>query len=396
MKQKNLIMLGVAVGCGLVAAFAVAKLGARTEDRPESVKVLVAKKDIPIRTKLNEKELTQWVEFQEIPKHLVSPDALNDLEKVKNLRVSRTLKKGNVVSQGDVGATEGITLPEGFKHFTLKTTQANLVGGFALPGSKLDVMAIERIPGANRNRHRAGIILKDMLVLAVNDRDTINSKEGESNAIKQIETVSLAVTDRQAARLALFDERGTLKFILRGTSIGNIPSGELIDDGAIEWEEIPEDGQPVPVPQPSVKLDSMVVVKKSVPLNAIINQENAKEYFTLIDVKTVPEGCVQTIEELLGKYIVAELTSGQFVFKNVTGTAPKVVRTPESPKPPTPGVAKADPPKPKDPTKWKKFEQVIVESGTVKTILWAEIAPDKWKRFDSLQALENYKPETDK
>ena len=57
MKQKNLAMLGVAVGCGLVAAVAVAKLSAGGPRGPETTKVLVAKKDLPVQTTLDEKEM---------------------------------------------------------------------------------------------------------------------------------------------------------------------------------------------------------------------------------------------------------------------------------------------------------------------------------------------------
>src|SRR5262245_25127367 len=83
MKQKNLAMLGVAVGCGLVAAVAVAKLSAGGSRGPDTAKVLVAKKDIPLQTKLDEKDLDNLLVWADVPKNLVPPDAVTDIELVK-------------------------------------------------------------------------------------------------------------------------------------------------------------------------------------------------------------------------------------------------------------------------------------------------------------------------
>src|SRR5262245_33364948 len=103
MKQKNLAMLGVAVGCGLVAAVAVAKLSASGSRGQETAKVLVAKKDIPLQTKLEEKELDNYFAWADLPKALVPPDAVTDIEQAKGKSLNRTLKQGNALSLTDLG-----------------------------------------------------------------------------------------------------------------------------------------------------------------------------------------------------------------------------------------------------------------------------------------------------
>src|SRR6476660_3580149 len=100
MKQKNLAMLGVAVGCGLVAAIAVAKLSAGGNKGPDTARVLVAKKDLPVQTKLEAKEL------------------------------NRTLKQGNAVSHSDLGLPPSIVIPEGHKQITVRSSQVDAVAGF--------------------------------------------------------------------------------------------------------------------------------------------------------------------------------------------------------------------------------------------------------------------------
>src|SRR5919198_1174584 len=171
MKQKNLAMLGVAVGCGLVAAIAVAKLSAGGSKGPETARVLVAKKDLPVQTKLDAKELDNLLVWADMPKHLVPPDAVTELDQVKDKELNRTLRAGNPVSHSDLGINQGVVIPEGHKQITIRSSQADAVAGFVRPGSKVDVLYIDR-QGGGSGKGKAGIILRNMLILAVNAVDT--------------------------------------------------------------------------------------------------------------------------------------------------------------------------------------------------------------------------------
>src|SRR5206468_11176458 len=55
MKQKNLILMVVAVGCGLVAAFLTSQMSARSS-AVEQVEVIVAAKDLPVGTMLGKED----------------------------------------------------------------------------------------------------------------------------------------------------------------------------------------------------------------------------------------------------------------------------------------------------------------------------------------------------
>lgn len=381
MKQKNLVMLVVAVGCGLVAAVAVAKLSAGGNKGPETVKVLVAKKDLPLQTKLDEKELDDLLAWADMPKNLVPPDAATDIEQVKGKELNRTLKVGNPVSLTDLGKINRIELPHGYKHLTVKATQVDLAGGFAKPGSRVDIMYVERL---NSGKARAAIILRDMLVLAVNMIHTVDEKTGA--AIAQVESASFAVNDKQAALLTLAEERGKLKMLLRGTTKADL---EQKNNGEIEWVDDPFSSvstAPPPPPTTIVKepeLQKMVVAKKAIPLNTLINADNLDEFFTTTEVKTVPDGVISTPDDLKGKYIVKAVEAGQIVFKSLTDGKPVEVKVPEPPPPAPPVVVKK---------KYPRFEQVIQASGRVTRVIWMEVAPNQWKRFDSEKEADDYTP----
>src|SRR5829696_1406653 len=136
MKQKNLAMLGVAVGCGLVAAVAVAKLSAGSSRGPDTTKVLVAKKDLAVQTTLDEKDIDNLLGWADMPKNLVPPDACTDIEQVKGKSLNRTLKQGNPLSVTDIGNVKKLIIPDGMKGMSFRASQVDLVAGFVKPGDK--------------------------------------------------------------------------------------------------------------------------------------------------------------------------------------------------------------------------------------------------------------------
>ncbi len=380
MKQKNLIMLGVAMACGLVAAILVAKLSAGGDKGPEMGKVLVAKKDIPLTTKLDEKEMDTWVIWADMPKTMIPPDAVTDIEALKNKEVNRTLKAGNVITVTDLGAAAGIALPDGCKQITVKVTGADAVEGFARPGSKVDVIFVEKLPSG---KSRSAQILRDMLVLAVGKVDQL--KEGTGRAIAQVESMSLAVTDKQAHLLAHAEDRGRLKFVLRGP---NHVDAKAFVEGKIEWEENPlemDAGPSLIQSAPKETTESIVFAKKAVPLNTLLNAENVIEFFGVLEVKTAPDGAFKKSEDLKGLYVVRALEPGQNLLRAAVAKAPAAVETTETPDGP---VVKAV-----EPVKLPRFEQVIQEGGHTRRLVWLETAPGKWKQFDSAKAADDYIPE---
>jgi Flp pilus assembly protein CpaB len=402
MKQKNLVMLGVAVGCGLVAAIAVAKLSAGSGRGPETIKVLVAKKDLPVQTKLESKELDNMLTWADMPRGLVPPDAVTSLEDVKDKELNRTLKTGNPVAYSDLGIAQGIALPDGHKQITFRSTQVDAVAGFVRPGSKVDVMYIERTPSG---KARAAIILKDMLVLAVNMVDRL--KENTGTAIPQVESVSLAVTDKQATMLALAEDKGKLKLVLRGTDKKggtSVAAKEDDNSGEIEWLDDPFDNtkrepkDPV-VSAPSTKLETAVVARKPVPQNTLINSDNVNDYFATMRLENVPPGVIQNPDDLKGKWIIKALDEGQYLYKSLTGNDKVDVAKKDDPVV-TPTPTPAAPALPVGPSsivlhnrRLPRFTQTIQEVGRTKVVYWMEVQPGKWKRFETEQEADNYKPE---
>ena len=66
MKSKNMTLMMVAIGCGLVAAFLTARLSGGSS--PDTVNVLVAKTELKIGTLIDAKEIENLVAFSARPK----------------------------------------------------------------------------------------------------------------------------------------------------------------------------------------------------------------------------------------------------------------------------------------------------------------------------------------
>jgi hypothetical protein len=282
-----------------------------------------------------------------------------------------------------LGVGVGIALPDGCKQITVKCSAVDAVNGFARPGSKVDVIFIEKLPSG---KSRSAVILRDMLVLAVNTVDQL--KEGTGRAIPQVESISLAVTDKQAQLLTFAEDRGRLKFVLRALNQVD-PKRESGDQ--IVWEEDPLAVDPGQSPVPTAaaeKSETIVFAKKAVPVNTLLNADNVIEYFGTLEVKTVPEGTFKKSDDLKGLYIVRALEPGQNLLRAAVAKAPVEIETPESPDGKTPAVVKVV-----EPVKLPRFEQVIQEGGRTRRLVWLETAPGKWKQFESAKAADEYIPE---
>jgi hypothetical protein len=192
-----------------------------------------------------------------------------------------------------------------------------------------------------------------------------------------------------------------VKFVLRPQG-GELSEQEKADDRYSQaLRDLIDDSDtasPPPVapvaPAPVKQLETAVVTRKAVPLNTLVNADNVGEYFATIEVKTVPAGVVTNPDDLKGKFIIKSLNEGQYLFKSVTGN--EMVKVEKEI--PTPAVA---PPKDvptapaviTDKKRFPRFETTIVEGGRAKRVIWLEVAPSKWKRFDSDREADAYQPE---
>ena len=391
MKNKNMLLLGVAVGCGLVAAIVTARLGAGSGE-VETVEAIVAKKELPVGTKLDEKELDALLAKVKLPKELVPPDAMLNIDELKNKQLTRTLKTNNVLTKTDVNGGSGISLPDGHSLYPIKVDKVSGAYGFAQPGTKVDVIFSEEVKESGKIR--AYTLLKDMLVVAVDAAD--RRPEAGASSFSQLEAVSLAVTKKQQNMLALAERRGLLKLVVRGTKLeeGEKDDTEGLDRLPGDKPEKKADAVAAPAGPATVMI---VVAKKDVPLNTHLTGDNIDDFFGEQKVLApAPAKALKDLASLKDKYVVKALEADLPVFS--TAIADEAAKEPKADEPKkadepvkTPEPVKA--PEPKKPAR-KVFEQTFVAvGGAVRRVQWVEVAPGEYRRLDDAKEDEKAKPE---
>lgn len=215
MKPKTMMLMVVAIGCGLAASYMTSKLLAeRNTAQPEEPKVslLVAKIRVPAWVPIKEPE--KYFEEKDVPESLAPKKGLKEMSKIKGQRFLQPLSEGEYVLEDKLVNVEqaGLIakLPPGMRAIALKVNAESLAGGFVLPGYRVDVVSTTRSNG-NANDSSSRIILQNMLVLAV---DTIANRDNQTNSILG-STVTLAATPEEAQRLSLAAALGELRLTLR-------------------------------------------------------------------------------------------------------------------------------------------------------------------------------------
>jgi len=378
MKSKNMTLMVVAIGCGLVAAFLTARLSGGSG--PEMVDVLVAKKELPVGTLLEEKDFENSVTQAKHLKSSVPPDVITNMEELKGKKLNRTLKVGNFFAVGDVGADNGIKMPDGTFKYSVKTDMVKLASGFAQPGDHVDVILTESQPNG---RAKSGIILRDMLVLSV---DTRARRAETGEAVQQVNSVSLAVTPSQSLVLSSAEKRGEVKFLLRDPKNPDRLEIEASD----KIPNFDKDAN-ANATAPAIKTVAIIIAKAEVPLNTKITGDNFNDFFTTKEFpeEMVPPKAVKDPATVQGNYIANKLEADQILFnswisKDAVETPKTVVE--KQPVEPMPGMGDPEflPVQPRETAQEqkhypRKFGQIINNQ----TVWFLETAPGEFRRVDA-------------
>lgn len=241
MKQKVVLLLIVAVGCGVCGC---GKRASRTftpvaNAQPQMVTVLVARQKIPMGTLVKDPE--QHFELKQFAKGTEPRKALTSFDQVKDRRLNKPLAAEQFVTSEDLldPVTESASrLPAGMRAIAIRVKIEEQTHGFILPNSRVDVI-LTVIRGDHDSYSR--IIAQNMLVLAV---DALVS-DPRDRGVPPCSVVTLAATPEQAEQLREATSQGELRLILRAPG----------DDKTLQTERVqpPEVGpvQPSEPPLPA-------------------------------------------------------------------------------------------------------------------------------------------------
>jgi pilus assembly protein CpaB len=235
MKSKTLILMTVAIICGLAASYMTSRLLA---DRNEKVNVLVARERMAAYSPIKNPE--EQFMLQEFMKNDVPRNAVTRFDALKDHLLNRALDKGepvladNLVDKKQLGLE--VMLPQGKRAVAIRTTAEKVAGGFVMPGSRVDVI---HTPRTGQTAQEAHVILQNILVRAVDQQPV--KPEDRPGLVPA--TVTLEMTLAEAARLSAVQDTGFITLALR-------PFG----DNKVEEVEAKPAPPPPPPPPPVEKV----------------------------------------------------------------------------------------------------------------------------------------------
>jgi pilus assembly protein CpaB len=230
MKAARLVVLGVAVAAGGLAALLASGGGEKTPEpvKPtvniETVDVLIAKGDINAGQAVSAQDF-QW---QAWPAATTSPifikknDRPDAMEQLSG-SISRApfyagepIREEKLIKANGSGYLAAI-LPSGMRAVSTEISPETGAGGFILPGDRVDVIVTIRKDKDDKKKSKeeeaatSETVLNNVRVLAIDQ--TVEEKNGQKVVVGK--TATLELTQRQAETLALSRQLGVLSLALR-------------------------------------------------------------------------------------------------------------------------------------------------------------------------------------
>jgi len=249
MKPKTMILMVLAVACGLGASFMTSKLLAeRQTDEKEKLTVLSAKKDLDLGLIVkNPQDLfeTKQIDKDGAPKEIIEVKDPAQLEEVllqfKNRSVKMPRARGDLVMLGHFYDKDGVgimgNLPAGYRAVGIRVNMESIAGGFAsLPHSRVDlIMSVRR--GDDKSTF-SKILLENVLVLAA---DAVSNRPTENQAMPA-SVVTLALTPEEMLKVNIAKEQGAISLALRRFGdTKKYEGGKMTYDTVLTGQKTPDD-----------------------------------------------------------------------------------------------------------------------------------------------------------
>ena len=235
MRGKSMILIVIALGCGLVASIGISQIldgrSGQQAAQAETRKIYVAVKDVDISQVLD----AETIKLEEWPVEKIPEGAVTSLDEVKGLSPNQRLYAGEPIRKEKLvdptkRGGEAQRIPEGYRVQAIKVKAEDVAGNLIGPGDHVDVIVYLR-KGGNIPETVTKTFMEDVRVFAVN-QTTTREQDEEGNKISA-KTVSLLVKPAQVQELLLASRLGQISLSLRrpdDTALTDSSQGSTISD----------------------------------------------------------------------------------------------------------------------------------------------------------------------
>ena len=219
MRPKSLILLSLALGCGLVASLGINQVMSKGTEAAapsgETIDVYVAKMDIPQNDLI---DVATMLKLEPWPKDKVPPGAITKLADVKERRARQPIVAEDIVLEkkllpkGEAGSRASDQVLPGYRLIGIKVDAVATSGNLIKPGDRVDLMVhLPKNPSNGIPETVTKTFLQDVKVFAVNSTTTDEDQEGSISA----KTVTLEVTPTEAEAVTFCQSVGKIMLTAR-------------------------------------------------------------------------------------------------------------------------------------------------------------------------------------
>lgn len=227
MRAKSLLLLLIALGCGIVASVAVSQvvLDQKGESSVQTADILVVAKNISAASRI----LPEYVRIEQWPVDRVPQGALVDLKQIDGkfakqpLYVNEPLLEIKLANKG-----KELIIPEGYRVFDLVVNEQNGGSGYISPGDRVDVFGFFE-KGVKIKTSGTVRVLENLEVLMVDGVASVDT-ESPTTSRRSSSTFQLLVKDKQYAVLDTASNLGKLRVALRPPERSEVAKSKM-DDG---------------------------------------------------------------------------------------------------------------------------------------------------------------------
>lgn len=235
MKNKSLMLLMVAAGCGLVAMLGVRQMMTGSKEAPSKTRILVARMDIESGIPLDRTN----VGFKEWPNDSIPEGAILKEEEFADRALKHRVGPNQPILASELG-NKGefglqIQIPQDMRLVTVPVTATMTHSGLLRPGNFVDVSAVIDFPvkGGGR-RTEVKPVLQCIQVFAVGTH-TLGSEAAKDAKTADVKNVTFVVYPLQGQLLQLANKQsnGALQFALRSGSDKNLVNAQDLSDASL-------------------------------------------------------------------------------------------------------------------------------------------------------------------
>jgi pilus assembly protein CpaB len=222
--MKTLILIFIALGCGLVASIGISQVmerGGNSGPGMEMEQILVALADIDPNAKLDATN----IKLEDWPKSKVPEGAIRRLADANGKFTGTRFYKGEPILFSKISdSARGVAqhIPPGFRAEPVKVEEDTVMKAIS-PGDRVDVSVFLKKDGNEVIKTGIFKILTNVQIFAVNSNTERSSEAKGESAFR---TVSLLVKEKQVGELQLAKRMGSIQLSLRSPTESDDDVGE--------------------------------------------------------------------------------------------------------------------------------------------------------------------------